>query len=62
MPGDPAPVAVEVKRKLRFSEVDALAIAWHGRYLQFFEDAHTELMRKVGLTYENYGKSDIGEY
>ncbi len=58
--GDPPPVAVTVERRLKFSEVDALAIAWHGHYPAFFEDAHTELMRKVGLTYECYGKCDVG--
>ncbi|MDD4098267.1 MAG: acyl-CoA thioesterase [Lentisphaeria bacterium] len=59
-PGDPAPITATVQRRLRFSEVDALAIAWHGRFLQFFEDAHTELMHKTGLTYQNYFQHDVG--
>ncbi len=59
-PGAPASIAVRTARRLRFSEVDALAIAWHGRYLSFFEEAHTELMRAVDLTYENYRRCDIG--
>ncbi|HPY90227.1 MAG TPA: thioesterase family protein [Lentisphaeria bacterium] len=58
-PGDPAPITVTIQRRLRFSEVDALGIAWHGRYLQFFEDAHTELMHKTGLTYDHYFKHDV---
>lgn len=59
-PGDPAPVWIEVAHKIAFSEVDALAIAWHGHYPRFFELGHSALMRKVGLTYENYRKYDIG--
>ncbi len=59
-PGDPEPVVIEVKRRLKFSEVDALAIAWHGRYPAFFEEAHTELMRKVGLTYDAYREHNVG--
>lgn len=59
-PGDPAPISIAVKHRLTFSEVDALAIAWHGHYPRFFELAHTELMRKVGLTYAEYKKCDLG--
>ncbi len=59
-PGDPSPISIVVKHRLTFSEVDALAIAWHGHYPRFFELAHTELMRKVGLTYEAYKQHDVG--
>ena len=40
-PGDPAPVAVVVRRRVAFSEVDAMAVAWHGNYPRFFEAAHS---------------------
>lgn len=59
-PGRPAPLEFSITRTLRFSEVDALAIAWHGNYLRFFEDAHTELMRRVGLSYERYFGAQLG--
>ena len=59
-PDRPAPLELTVKRTLRFSEVDALAIAWHGHYLRFFEEAHTELMRKIGLSYERYFAEQLG--
>ncbi len=59
-PGDPAPLTLELKHRLAFSEVDALAIGWHGNYPRFFEMAHTELMRKIGLTYEAYRKNEVG--
>ena len=53
-PGEPAPLSCTVTRRLCFSEVDAMAVAWHGRYLEFFEAAHTELMHKAGLDYKVY--------
>ncbi|MPN34791.1 1,4-dihydroxy-2-naphthoyl-CoA hydrolase [bioreactor metagenome] len=59
-PGDPEPLRVTIARTVHFSEVDALAIAWHGRYLEFFEEAHTELMRRAGLTYQQYRQYDLG--
>ena len=59
-PGTPRPLELTVERTLRFSEVDALASAWHGNYLRFFEDAHTELMRRIGLSYERYFAAQLG--
>jgi len=53
-PDDPAPIAVEVRRRIAFSEVDAMAVAWHGNYLRFFEAAHSELMQKIGLGFAVY--------
>ncbi len=59
-PGAPAPLSVTVTRRLQFSEVDALAIAWHGRYMAFFEEAANELAHKTGLTYAAYREAGIG--
>lgn len=56
----PSPITYTVEHRVVFSEVDALAIGWHGHYPRFFELAHTELMRKVGLTYENYRLNKTG--
>ena len=59
-PDTPPPLELTITRTLRFSEVDALAIAWHGNYLRFFEDAHTELMRRIGLGYDRYFAANLG--
>lgn len=59
-PGTPEPVVIEIKRRLAFSEVDAMAIAWHGNYPRFFEAAHTELMQKIGLGFQNYADVNVG--
>jgi acyl-CoA thioester hydrolase len=36
---------------VRFSEVDALGIVWHGHYLKFFEDGREAFGRQYGLGY-----------
>lgn len=36
---------------VRFSEVDALGIVWHGHYLKFFEDGREDFGKKYGLGY-----------
>lgn len=58
-PGAPKPLSVEVRHRVRFSEVDAMAIAWHGRYLEYFEMASEELGRRIGLSYEDYFSADL---
>jgi acyl-CoA thioester hydrolase len=50
----PQPIEKTVERRVLFSEVDVLGIVWHGRYPQFFEEAHTILFHHCNLTYEKY--------
>jgi len=40
-----------VERVVRFEEVDALAIVWHGRYPSYFEDGRVLLGETYGLGY-----------
>lgn len=40
-----------VRTRVRFQEVDALQIVWHGHYLTYFEDARAALGRQYGLSY-----------
>lgn len=58
-PDAPTPVSTTIVRRCQFSEVDALAIAWHGRYVAFFEEAANELGEKCGLTYEAMYEADL---
>lgn len=57
--GAPAPIVVEVKRRVRFNEADAMAIVWHGRYPLYFEEASEELGRKCGLSYPEYFEAGL---
>ena len=37
--------------KIRFNEIDALGIVWHGHYIRFFEEGREAFGEKHGLTY-----------
>jgi hypothetical protein len=53
---DPQPVVFELKRRVRFSEADAMGIVWFGRYTGYIEEASEGLCRMCGLSYElEYG-------
>ena len=57
--GDPPPLRLEVKRRVRFEEVDALGIVWHGRYASFLEDARAALGEAYGVGYLDFYKQGI---
>jgi acyl-CoA thioester hydrolase len=57
--GAPAPVVVEVRRRVRFSEVDPLAIVWHGRYPSYFEEGSEEIGRRCGLSYRDFHEAGL---
>lgn len=50
----PQPLSIEVERRVRFEEVDAIGIVWHGRYPGYFEDARVALGGKYGLGYMDF--------
>lgn len=41
----------EIRIHVRFSEVDALRMVWHGSYVAYLEDAREAFGRKYGLEY-----------
>jgi len=42
----------KTKIKIRFSEVDAMRVVWHGDYAKYFEDARECFGEKYGLDYD----------
>jgi acyl-CoA thioester hydrolase len=57
---DPQSLRCKVERTVRFEEVDALGIVWHGRYPSYFEDGRVLLGEKFGLGYMDlYNKGII---
>jgi acyl-CoA thioester hydrolase len=50
-PDSPAPLRLQVERRVRFEEVDALGIVWHGRYASYLEDARSALGDNYGIGY-----------
>ncbi|RJR16570.1 MAG: acyl-CoA thioesterase, partial [Nitrospiraceae bacterium] len=57
--GAPEPLVIEMRRRVHFSEVDPLAIVWHGRYPSFFEEGSEELGRLCGMSYEDFYKAGL---
>lgn len=45
-------LVAETTIRIRFSEVDALRIVWHGHYIQYFEDAREAFGQQFGIDYE----------
>ncbi len=58
--GAPPPLVIRVKRRVGFSEVDVMGIAWYGRYPGFFEEASAELGRLCGLSYRDFADARLG--
>ena len=56
---DPKPLCIQVKRQVRFEEVDTLGVVWHGRYPGFFEDARASLGDKYGIGYMDFYNNSI---
>ena len=57
--GAPAPLRIELSRKVRFEEVDPLGIVWHGRYPGFFEDARVALGDRYGIGYMDFYRNGV---
>lgn len=49
----PRPLSATVERTVRFEEVDALNVMWHGRYPSYFEDARVAFGETYGLSYQH---------
>ena len=56
--GQPPPLRLQVKGKVRFEEVDSVGIVWHGRYATYFEDARTVLGDKYGVGYMDFLRNE----
>lgn len=49
--GEKAPVSATVEIEVGFPDLDPMAVAWHGHYLRYFEEARVALMRRIGYDY-----------
>ena len=58
-PAAPKPVTVLVTHRVTFSEIDAMAILWHGRYAQLFEQANEALGRLCSMSYPDYRREKL---
>jgi acyl-CoA thioester hydrolase len=44
---------------VRFEEIDAMGIAWHGNYASYFDDARKKLGDKYGFSYKDFIRERI---
>ena len=44
-------IASETKIRVRYAEVDRMGYLHHGNYASYFEQARTDLIRKIGMSY-----------
>ena len=59
VPGAPKALSFEVERRVRFEEVDALGIVWHGRYPSYLEDVREALGDHYGIGYLDFFREGI---
>ena len=57
--GQPAPLRICIEQTVRFEEVDALGIVWHGRYASYFEDARVAFGQKYGIGYMDFHTNGV---
>jgi acyl-CoA thioester hydrolase len=55
----PAPLVARLKYRVRFSDVDAMAVLWHGRYPLLFEQANEEIGRSCGMGYGDFKREGL---
>lgn len=51
---------ISVPLEVPFHDVDQMGIVWHGHYLKYFELARTALMRRLGMDFEDMGRTGCG--
>jgi acyl-CoA thioester hydrolase len=49
----PAQPSGEILVRVRYAETDRMGLLHHANYLVYFEQARTELLREMGLTYRD---------
>src|SRR5437762_13218729 len=52
-PSPLAPVSGEITIRVRYAETDRMGLLHHANYLVYFEQARTELLRQLGMTYKD---------
>ena len=55
----PKPLCITTKRNIRFQEVDAMGIVWHGTYPSYLEDARLALGNRYGVGYSDFMKNNM---
>jgi acyl-CoA thioester hydrolase len=49
----------EHKLRSRYAETDQMGYVYHGRFLEYFEEARTEMIRKAGVSYKKLEEAGV---
>lgn len=55
----PAAITAQVPLDIPFHDIDVTGVAWHGRYLKYFELARDALMDKIGYNYAEMRQAGV---
>jgi acyl-CoA thioester hydrolase len=44
---------------VRFSEIDAMNVVWHGNYVKYLEDGREAFGKKYGMSYLDFFKQEV---
>lgn len=56
---NPPPVQTDTARTVRFDEIDAMGVVWHGKYASYFDDARKKMGDTYGFSYSNFMQKKI---
>jgi acyl-CoA thioester hydrolase len=49
----------ETKIRVRYGETDQMGVVYHGNYALYFEEARTDALRQIGVTYKSMEASGV---
>jgi acyl-CoA thioester hydrolase len=49
----------QYQTRVRYAEIDRMGVAYHSRYIEWFEAARTEMLRDMGLPYKNLEEKNL---
>ncbi len=49
----------EAKIRVRYGETDQMGVVYHGNYALYFEEARTDALRKIGITYKSLEEEGV---
>jgi acyl-CoA thioester hydrolase len=53
-------ISAEISLQAQFYQIDPMNVVWHGNYVQFFEQARSALLGKIGYNYREMEASGFG--
>ncbi len=53
-------ITAEISLQAQFYQLDPMNVVWHGNYVQFFEQARSALLAKIGYNYREMEASGFG--